>query len=407
MTKPSQSAAHSAEAVALGFYYQAFFALLSLLERDTEDSSVAVEQLDDIELHANGQRLLLQLKHSIKLDPPPLTLKSRALWRTIRAWIDALPELNLSETAFHLVTVAEVPDNEPLAALLTPSGNRADLARSMAEEAERVVGSRLSARKKKQPLPFQDRAAGCEAFLSLTETQRVNLLRRVFIKPSSPNIAELPTQIARHLRYTPRDEREEVAEALVEWWDLQVVYSLCGKRARTISRNEMENKISEIISDIEHERLRPDFETVCQPDDYQPDGMLARQIRLVHGTQSDLSRAIREEWRAREQRSKWINERPSMASVVGEYDLVLREQWSDRHSQVVEACEDLDDTERCQKGLGILRWTHEDAPSRIRPIDPHWAGDYYVRGSYQVLAIGLEVGWHPDFLHLLSEGTEE
>ena len=28
---------------------------------------------------------------------------------------------------------------------------------------------------------------------------------------------------------------------------------------------------------------------------------------------------------------------------------------------------------------------------------------YYIRGSYQVLAIGLQVGWHPHYKALLQE----
>ncbi len=57
--------------------------------------------------------------------------------------------------------------------------------------------------------------------------------------------------------------------------------------------------------------------------DYQPDGMLARQVKLVDGKVSDLSKAIREEWKAREQRAKWLNGSPAMAATINDYDLVL------------------------------------------------------------------------------------
>ena len=38
----------------------------------------------------------------------------------------------------------------------------------------------------------------------------------------------------------------------------------------------------------------------------------------------------------------------------------------------------------------------------VRPIVESWTAPYYARGSYQVLAINLTVGWHPDFANLLK-----
>ena len=95
----------------------------------------------------------------------------------------------------------------------------------------------------------------------------------------------------------------------------QIIYSLCSKRERIISRNELQHQISAIVADTEQGKLLAEFETISPPDDYQPDGMLARQIKLVGGTQSDHSKAIREEWKAREQRAKWLNSNPAMAAL--------------------------------------------------------------------------------------------
>ncbi len=398
----SQIFTHSAEAAALGFYYQTFFALLTLLERDTDNAAIGVEQLDDVLLKANGQTLLFQLKHSINAKPQAITVKSRALWRTMKVWIDLLPGLTLSETTFHLVTVAGILSGSAMAALTSLDANREDLVKAMAEEAQNVMDARSSAAKDNKALPHSDRAEGCRAFLELSETQRLNLLRRTLIKQDSPTIGEIENLVAEHLKLLPPEGRPIVAARLIEWWDRQIIYSLCGKRERVISRTELQHQITIIIGDIEQGKLLPDFETVSQPEDYQPDGMLTRQIRLVEGKNSDLSKAIREEWKAREQRSKWLNEKPSMASVICEYDRVLQEHWFDRHSQMAEDCTEAEDKEKCAAGLKILRWTHEEAPHIVRPIAEGWGAPYYVRGSYQVLAINLEVGWHPNYLALLG-----
>lgn len=404
MDEESQGGPHSAEAAALGFYYQAFFALLTLLAQDADNAAVGVERLDDVDLKAGGQTLLYQLKHSISVAPPAITLKSRALWRTVKVWVDILPALTLSETTFHLVAVAGIPPDSPLKALTASDTDRTGLVEAMTNEAQRVVDARTTAARAKKPLPHADRADGSEAFLKLTEAERLNLLRRVLIRQESPTVAEIEGRIADHLRILPADQRPAVARRLVEWWDRQIVYSLCGKRERVVSKVELQQQISEIVSDIEQGKLMPDFEVVSPPEDYQPDGMLTRQIRLVEGKPSDHSKAIREEWKAREQRSRWLNANPAMAVTIHEYDRVLKEHWSDRHCRMVEDCAELDDKGKCVSGLGLLRWTHDGAPSSVRPIAQGWNAAYYVRGTYQVLAINLEIGWHPEYAKLLGSG---
>lgn len=90
-------------------------------------------------------------------------------------------------------------------------------------------------------------------------------------------------------------------------------------------------------------------------------------------------------------------------SKISNYDLLLTEYWSDRHSQMVEDCEGADESFKRKSGLETLRWSYDSAPSQIEPISTGWTGHYYIRGSYQVLAIGLQVGWHPDYLKILKE----
>ncbi|WP_029007241.1 ABC-three component system protein [Azospirillum halopraeferens] len=398
-------ASHAAEAAALGFYYQAFFALLTLLAQDTDNAAIGIEQLDDVELKTDGHTLLYQLKHSISTTPPAVTLKSRALWRTMKVWIDILPALTLSETTLNLVAVGGIPSDSPLKALTNLDADRAELVEAMKKEAQHVVDARAAAVKAEKPLPYADRVDGCEAFLALSETERLNLLRRTRVLDDSPAVPQIEDNIAEHLKILPAEQRPMVAKRLVEWWDRQIIYTLCDKRDRIISRTELQQQISAIIGDIEQGKLLPDFETVNPPEDYQPDSVLARQIRLVEGKPSDLAKAIREEWKAREQRSRWLNGNPGMATTIHEYDRVLEEHWSDRHCQMVEDCAGLGDKEKCAHGLKILRWTHEEAPNIVRPIAQNWNAAYYVRGSYQVLAINLKVGWHPEYAKLL-EGDE-
>ena len=85
-------------------------------------------------------------------------------------------------------------------------------------------------------LPFSDRVDGCKAFLALTEAERLNLLRRAAIRPDSPTVAEIEGKIALRFNLVPKEHRAAVAKRLVEWWDRQVVYALCGQRDCVITR---------------------------------------------------------------------------------------------------------------------------------------------------------------------------
>lgn len=400
----SENTVHSAEAAALGFWYQSLYALLILLEQLADDAAIGVELLDDIELSANGQSLYYQLKHSVMAKPTAVGIKSRSVWKTLKIWIDLLPKVSLAETSLYLVTVGGIVDQDPLEALTIPDSAREALTAAMTLEARRVIDERAKAQQEgKSPLPHADREAGCAAFLSLDDVNKLNLLRRVTLKSESPTVSQVEDLIAAQLTLLPANQRQKIARKLIEWWDRQIVYSLCGKRERVIVRPELQAQISEIVSEMEQGRLSADFETVEKPLEYQPDGMLTRQIALVKGSNSDINKAIREEWRARAQRGRWATENPALIGVISNYDAVLTEYWSDKHGQMVDECGNVGDEVKCASGLELLRWSHNDAPLFVRPIQEGFGAAYYVRGSYQVLAIDLQVGWHPQYKKLLGD----
>lgn len=397
---------HTAEDAALGFYYQTYFAFLTLLTQSGDDAGVSVERLDDIELKVDGHLLLYQLKHSIKAAPPPVTVKSPALWRTLKVWIDALPHVDLAQTTLHLVAVGPLARQSPLNALLDLDTDRDDLAEALIAEAQLVHDTRAAAIAAGTKPPHSERSDGCAAFLNLQPDVRSNLLRRILIIPNSPPIDQVEVLAAQHLTLIEPEHRSDVVKRLLGWWDTEIVHALCGKRDPILARAELQSQITSIISDLESKTLQADFELLLPPDEYQPDGMIARQIKLVAGGNSDLSRAIREEWRAREQRAKWMNDNSAMGTVVNQYDQVLEEAWSDVHEQMIEDCSEASDAVKRQRGLELLRWTHDEAPAKVRPIAEKWSAPYYVRGSYQVLAIDLRVGWHPEYVDLLKDDAD-
>lgn len=395
---------HSAVDTALGFYYQSLYGLLCIVKATDDNASVCLERLDDVEILANGQPLLAQLKHSLSDKPTPVTISSASLWKTLKAWIDVLPKLNITETRFQLVTVAPLAAESPLDPLLDPAASRDELCALLVAEAQRVVDEHAVAKaSEKKPLPHAKRIECCAAFLKLSSDVRQKLFSRVTIQPGASNIADMPKDIAKELKNFPPDQRDAITQRLIEWWDLQIVHSFCGNRERVISVLEVQQQLSEIAGQLSRDELLADFLFVRPPDDHTPPSMIARQLQLVSCSKTEIQAAEMEEWRARSQRHKWINERVDMAVRINLYDQLLIEEWSVRHGAMAEHHQTSSEDTKRAAGLEIFKWSYQQASTQVTPFAKNWSASYYIRGSYQVLAVEQSVGWHPDFKTLLAE----
>jgi hypothetical protein len=357
---------HSAAPVALGFYYQSLYALTLLLKSSDDEGAVSVETLDDVNLKADGQDYLTQLKHSVKENPSPISIKSDAFWKTIKAWIDVFNFIEISDTHFCLVTVGDLASGSPLQAFTNNVADRADVLAAMKIEAERVIAERALAETSDEPLPYKDRFKGCEAFRALSGPMKSSFLSRITLAPAEGSIETMEQTVADLLKHivVPKN-RDEAAAKVVAWWDREVLFSLCKQRKPYISKLELQKYVSEVIASQVHDDLTADFEQEIPPEDHVVDGMLVKQIDLVNGTANDKRIARREEWRARSQRSKWIDDRLDMASKIAAYDKILIENWNDKHTAMRDECSALDEDEKSQRGLNLLRWSYNDAPNTI------------------------------------------
>lgn len=392
---------------AVGYYYQGLYAILLLFQQE-DGGHVSVETGDDIQQGGSASPRLTQLKHSLG-TPPALTEKNDGFWKTVGFWI---PQLSSPNVTFAFVTCAELAPGTVLHGLTDAGGSTcADVLATLDTEAARVVAAVAVAKKKAkkgQPLPYAQRLSGCEAYLALTPTQRLEFLSRLRIYAAAPNAMGIEAAVVEKLTTYPRPIRPLLARRLVEWWDYRVARSLIGVAPREIFKEELLDQLNEIAVSLSDDSLPDDFSSV-QPLSVEAElgTTMEKQIALVDGGKSRVMRAALARWRARSQRERWLSERVGLADILNQFDDSLIETWRDRHGPMCEDCATESDEEKQERGRELLDWSHLEAHQQVAPIRAKWNKPFLVQGSFQELAERARVGWHPDFEALLTDLKKE
>ena len=104
---------HSATGPALGYYYQAIFALIRLFDSINDNAFVSIETFDDVYHEDGATKTLHQLKHKTT-EGSKISIKDDDLWKTLKAWCDFLQTNKPNDGIFTLSTVASIDNNRTL-----------------------------------------------------------------------------------------------------------------------------------------------------------------------------------------------------------------------------------------------------------------------------------------------------
>ncbi len=390
-----QSAAPSA----LGYYYQGCYALVTLLDCDDDCASVSTETRDDIEQITNGITFLKQLKHKPG-TLYPVSLKSDDIWKTLRIWSQFVDE---PDFYFHFITTKSIKSGDSLTYLIRPEPSvplSENIVKTVAEdfafEANRVRNLRESAKKKGKKIPYKNRWPGCEAYLMLNESSRMNFVRRIYIMPEQFLAADIQVEVEKRLKLVHHTIRYKVAERLIEWWDREIAKALLELRQRNISNYELRAKITELVTLIYEDQFVDDFRSIYAPEGLRAPLNMSRQIKWVGGGEEWIIRATKARWKAQQQRDKWISDGMVAIQKLELFDEDLKEEWRDRFDDNQVACR-AGGKRNCEAGLELLKWSWYEAPKDVPPIQPDWRSPYLIRGTYQEMSNRFLVGWHPKF----------
>lgn len=385
----------SANASALGYYYQARYALHLLLRADS-GAEMYLERFDDISFHKSGTPAeLLQTKHH-KKGAGSLTDKSTDLWKTLRVWIEAMlaGSLRPAETVLSIVTTSVAPDGSA-ASKLRPAGTQAQ---RDVDGALKLLEDALKASDNRTNRPAYD------AFLKLDDTQRRALIGSVQVLDASPDITDARDLILKEMRLTVREKFLPLVFERVEgWWFGRVVSHLAGDSNTPILSRELRDHLHNVQEQYFDESLPIEFLDAIGPDEDklgEAERVFVEQLRLIMVSTPRIRRAINNYYRAFQQRSKWAREDLLHVGELDEYETQLIAEWENRHDIMKENLGEGAAEEIMQReGRALFNWVDTEADIRIRR---NVTEPYVVRGSYHILASQLRVGWHCEFLKRLS-----
>lgn len=387
----------SAPEQSLGYHYQIRYSLYLLLnEREKTDAYITLEKLDDIEIGDVDKTDLLQTKfHGNKVAD--LTDSSVDFWKTIRVWSESITNgsIDSENTVFVLVTTAKVSANS-IASEFTKGKVTFKTTQEIITKLDDISKKSTNEQLKKS----------FEAYNKLEPSQKRNLVERIFIRDESLGFSELKEKVKSELKFfLLPNQLESAFNDLQGWWYEQCIEHLEGKKAK-ISLSEIHHKTREISSKYVDDNL-PIDELIkdSQPNEEEYDSRsFVQQLKLVGMGKKSIGVAIRDYYRASEQRSKWLREKLLNPQEEINYEKSLKDDWKSKIAFLEDEFDELEEEVVCSaKCKGFYKQFYADSHPQVF-IRESVKEPFIVKGSCQMLSDKKEIGWHPKYKELLDKG---
>lgn len=294
---------YSANAAALGYIYQVRVAL-SLLFKAVYDGNftheLSIERLDDVAFEQGGSpQELIQTKHHIQAAD--LSDASADLWKTLRIWCEFEAANPGSTVTLTLLTTAVAVQGTVVEALkLGATPNLVGLSTRLTTLAQ--TGRNVALTK------------AYAAYLALSASQQVSLLKRITVLDGTIPIQDVPGDIKR--RYLPLTVQprhiDDLYERLEGWWCGKAVEMLSTDPARplTVSAATLQAKVVSLGQLYTEANLPDDFPQQLEMDEEMlgaHERVFVAQLKLVLNNNTRLRHAIGQYYRAYNQRTRWLD----------------------------------------------------------------------------------------------------
>ena len=378
-----------------GYIFQCRLALLFGLRmlKKKPNGQISIEKFDDVAFDTdNLADCLIQAKHHIA--PKSLSDVSVDLWKTMRIWIGHFKEgaISASDLRFNLITTATAS-----------SGSAMELLRPGASH-EAITEACKLLRQAAKDSTNQVSMIGRKAFLDLTDDEAEALLARIDVLDRHPNLIDVMDEIEGELILLSPDHVSTIAEYLEGWWLGVVGKCLLTEGNASIPVQHIIVKASEIGNLFKQNSLPVDDPSALGAKEYTIDdesAVFVKQMRAVKLNENAIHRGVQDFYRAAAQRSKWARENLLLDGEASKYDSGLRDRFERKFDSDVENVIPGDDESAKRFGRQMCHWASQQEV-QFRNVVETWI----TAGSFHSLSDRLEIGWHPDYLDLLSAPLE-
>ena len=385
----------SATDSALGYLYQIRLGLLSSLRRLSRDAlfTVYFETLDDVVFEEAGTPVeLLQLKHHCE-RAANLTDASPDLWKTLRVWMEGRANATIpADGQLFLVTTSAAGAGSAASMLLAEE-------RDVAEAAKRLANTVTTSTNETNEPAYV-------LFRDLTDDARIQLLESVTVVPQAPSIDDTGGELRQEVRLSVRRQHvDSFLSRLEGWWFGRALRQMMDSETPPILSSELESELDDLREQFKLDALPVDQDILDAEVDAEAyeNAVFVHQAKLTGVGNRRVLAAIRDYFRAFEQRSRWMRENLLLVGELDRYEQHLREEWELEFDRVAdELGEDAADDAKRLAAQTIYTWVEKSCfPIRTRVKHPSMS-----RGSLHILADRLHVGWHPEFMARLEHLLE-
>jgi hypothetical protein len=244
-----------------------------------------------------------------------------------------------------------------------------------------------------------------EAYLKANSAERTAVLDRVTIIDAAPTVADLDGELRQEVFWAAGKEHHGAfLDRLEGWWLRRVLRQLTDAAQDRVGSAELEAQMSDLREQFKQEALPIDDDLLeFTLDDAtkaaHEDSTFVRQLEIIKAGKRRIAAAIRDYYRAFEQRSRWLRDDLVVGLDLHKYEKRLSEEWE----IVFEAMRDdlsdaATDEAKEQAARSVLAW----AERTTIPIRPSVIEPFLCRGSLHLLADNARIGWHPEFRNRLA-----
>lgn len=374
----------------LGYLYQVRSALLWSLQRlkNAPDYTVSIETLDDVTFETTGGEAtdLLQTKHH-RNSVASLTDACPDLWKTLRIWFEG-----------HLSR--QIPVNAHLYLVTTGIASTGSAASYLREKERDVAIAQQTLDTTASTSINQNNREAYKIYLSASPEIRFSILDKIIIKDAAPLINDLDSALRQEIFWAVgKEQHSTFLERLEGWWLRRVLKQLCNANQDRIGGVEIDSQMADLREQFKQASLPIDDDLL---DYYLDDATknahenftFVKQLEIITAGKHRIAAAIRDYYRAYEQRSRWLRDDLVIGIDLHKYEKRLIEEWE----LIFQAmCDELGDTEtnevKAKAARSVLSW----AEKTTIPIRPNVTEPFVTRGSLHMLADEMRIGWHPDF----------